>query len=1070
MNTSETYGRNREKEIFGEALELEESERDAFVARACAGDSMLRTCVEELLRAYDEAAPERSVGERRGDRIGPYKLLQEIGEGGFGVVFMAEQEQPMRRKVALKILKPGMDTRQVIARFEAERQALAMMDHPNIARVLDAGATEGGRPYFVMELIKGVPITEYCDANDLITRERLELFIQVCQAVRHAHQKGIIHRDVKPSNVVVTLHDGEPVPKVIDFGIAKALGPRLTDKTLFTEFKQFLGTPEYMAPEQAATSGLDVDTRTDVYALGVLLYELLTGTTPLDAKKLRQAAYDELLRMIREEDPPRPSTRLSTMGARLSEVAKHRRVEPRSLARLVHGDLDWIVMRALEKDRTRRYDSAAALAADVERHIRDEPVLAGPPSAFYKLGKFARRHRLGFTAAGVVGAAILFGLAAATFGFLEAQSQRDNALRAEERTRAESSRVKRLNEFLLSILRAPIIPWFGSEETTLARAHGPDVRVIDVLDETASSLERTFVGEPELEADARTATGQSYVWMGRPADALVQLDRALALRQELYGEDDLRTLAVRGEIGSACNWLGRYDEGEANLRCCYEGTRRMAGDRDLRTLEAQRNLVKFLMDKEGRFVDAEPLARELVAACSEQAGEEAPATLSARVMLGFVLNRAEKFGEAEQILRETTATVRRVLGPRSSLLALCLMTLRDPFEAEKNHREALEIITSVEGLGYFVGTMCTFSLARVLSSQGRLAEAEQLLLDGTASARRNFGPDHPLTLGTMSALAFTVAEQGRAAEAEPLVEAAIETALRMLASDEREVRSVVRDLSLGLRAAGKLAEAESVSRAVVESCRRSDARGPGALAPDDLVRSLVIWAWALAALGRSSDADRALDEALAACAAQLDHEVYGMHQALRALAGALLGRKRFTDAEEVNRRLLDVLSRTLGARDALTLRAMNSLAWTLRQAERASEAEPLAREAVAGLRRIADPSWYASPHLLSHTLDTLGAILLDLDRAAEAEPLFAEIEELYASNPAAMLPVFSLRHGKCLLALRRFEEAEVKLLAAERGLADPEGSAQVVQTLVALYEAWEKPEQAAEWRAKLLAR
>jgi tetratricopeptide (TPR) repeat protein len=335
--------------------------------------------------------------------IGPYKLLQQIGEGGMGTVYMAEQAAPVRRKVALKIIKPGMDTHEVIARFEAERQALALMDHPNIARVFDGGATEAGRPYFVMELVKGVPITDYCDQNKLPVHERLELFVTVCHAVQHAHQKGIIHRDIKPSNVLVTLHDGRAVPKVIDFGVAKAVGRQLTDKTLFTQFAQMVGTPLYMSPEQAELTGLDIDTRADVYSLGVMLYELLTGTTPFESARMKKVALDEIRRIIREEDPPSPSTRLSsTAGETQTAVAAHRHIDPKGLSRLVRGDLDWIVMKALEKDRNRRYETANGFAADIGRYLSDEPVEACPPSAVYRFRKFARRNRAGLAFTGLV--------------------------------------------------------------------------------------------------------------------------------------------------------------------------------------------------------------------------------------------------------------------------------------------------------------------------------------------------------------------------------------------------------------------------------------------------------------------------------------------------------------------------------------------------------------------------------------------------------------------------------------------------------------------------------------------
>jgi serine/threonine protein kinase/WD40 repeat protein len=407
-------------------------------------------------------APTRTVlfkPSSPGDRIGRYKLLQQIGEGGCGVVYMADQQEPVRRRVALKVIKPGMDTKEVLGRFEAERQALALMDHPNIARVLDAGATESGRPFFVMELVRGIRITRYCDENKLNTEQRLELFVQVCHAIQHAHQKGIIHRDIKPSNILVADHDGVPVPKIIDFGIAKATaGQTLTDKTVFTAFEQFIGTPAYISPEQAKLSGLDIDTRSDIYSLGVLLYELLTGKTPFDAKGFVEAGFDEIRRIIREDEPPRPSQKLSTLAAEeQTTTARARQTEPPRLIHLVRGDLDWIVMKCLEKDRNRRYETANGLASDVTRHIKNEPVLARPPSAAYKFQKAFRRNRLAFGAAVAVVLALVAGLGLAAIGWRQTRVERDRALEAQageaaQRKAAEASEQKAITAEVGQIL------------------------------------------------------------------------------------------------------------------------------------------------------------------------------------------------------------------------------------------------------------------------------------------------------------------------------------------------------------------------------------------------------------------------------------------------------------------------------------------------------------------------------------------------------------------------------------------------------------------------------------------
>ncbi|MHC4350572.1 MAG: serine/threonine protein kinase, partial [Planctomycetota bacterium] len=409
--------RKQAEELYQIAVDLPAEQRPAFLQERCGGDNALRAEVERLLEVHELETLsllrkpvfhlQDEPGEQVGDRIGPYKLLGKLGEGGMGVVYLAEQAEPIRRTVALKLIKLGMDTREVIARFESERQVLAFLEHPGVAKVFDAGTTGTGRPYFVMEYVAGVPITNYCDTERLSTTERLDLFIQVCDAVQHAHQQGIIHRDIKPSNVLVTLQEDAARVKVIDFGVAKATRQRLTEKTVFTEYGQLLGTPEYMSPEQAEMTGLNVDTRTDIYSLGVLLYELLSGSLPFDPTELRQAGFDEIRRRIREVEPPQPSTRLSSLGDASVTVAGQRATDPRTLERQVRGDLDWITMKAMDKSRTRRYASASELAADIRRHLNDEPVLAGPPGPMYRLSKFARRHRAAVSAITAVAAVLI---------------------------------------------------------------------------------------------------------------------------------------------------------------------------------------------------------------------------------------------------------------------------------------------------------------------------------------------------------------------------------------------------------------------------------------------------------------------------------------------------------------------------------------------------------------------------------------------------------------------------------------------------------------------------------------
>ncbi|HPA16822.1 MAG TPA: serine/threonine-protein kinase [Verrucomicrobiae bacterium] len=601
--------------VFNAALELTSpAQREAYLAQACTGDEPLRRRVEALLRAHAEAegffdtvpagerpsrpgaaaGPAARAGaapvQKAGDRIGRYKLLQQIGEGGCGVVYMAEQEEPVRRRVALKVIKLGMDTGSVIARFEAERQALALMDHPNIAKVLDAGATETGRPYFVMELVRGIKLTDYCDEKRLPIRERLDLFMQVCGAIQHAHQKGIIHRDIKPSNILVTVNDGVPVPKVIDFGIAKATsGQQLTDKTVFTAFEQFIGTPAYMSPEQAVISSLDVDTRSDIYALGVLLYELLSGKTPFDAQELLAIGLDEMRRTIRETEPARPSTRLNAMpGKDLSTVAQRRGLDAPKLVTELRGDLDWVVMKCLEKDRSRRYETASGLARDIQRHLKDEPVSARPPSLFYRLHKLARRNRRTVLAVGAVTAALLLG-----FGISMWLHRNDPEFSAREAVTLAKKRLGNDNPELPAIM----------------------LRLVDVLKERdkisearewAEQAVALYRSHPDWSAAGRItaldALNESLKPLSQFEEAIsVQKERLQLLRAQ---NDEGRVKDALGELAWSLLFANRYVEAETVAREFLATPERTATD------EAQKSWVQGMLGeslmRQRRYTEAEP--------------------------------------------------------------------------------------------------------------------------------------------------------------------------------------------------------------------------------------------------------------------------------------------------------------------------------------------------------------------------------------------------------------------------------------------------------------------------------
>jgi eukaryotic-like serine/threonine-protein kinase len=728
---------SRAKAIFLDALEQEPPEAvAAFLDSACAGDQSLRLRVEELLKAHRDAGSflggspmtgsrtEEADFERPGTSLGPYKLLEQIGEGGFGVVFMAEQQQPVRRTVALKVIKPGMDSRQVIARFEAERQALALMDHPNIAKVFDAGV-DSGKPYFVMELVKGIPITEYCDRHQLTPRDRLTLFISVCQAVQHAHQKGIVHRDLKPTNVLVAAYDGLPIPKVIDFGIAKALGQPLTEKTLVTGFAGIIGTLEYMSPEQAEFNARDIDTRADIYSLGVLLYELLTGTTPIPKEKFKQAAINESLRLIREEEPPKPSSRLSESKERLASISAQRMLEPARLTKEVQGELDWIVMKALEKDRSRRYETANGFLRDIQRYLNEEPVEACPPSTTYRLRKFARRNRKVLST--MVAFFLLMMLATLVSTWLAIRMiqaeqamgrERDHAVSEKARAEEQAAVAKAVNEFLQNDLLAQAS---ADAQAGPGRRPDPNLKVRTLLDRASDSILHQFDTQPIVEANIRNTMGVAYSGLGQYQQAEKHFARARELYLREVGPEDARGLRATNNLANAFLGQRRPDEACKLFEEVVQISRRVFGPDHADTLGPMNNLANVL-SRLGRWDEARKLHEETLEARRRVLGPEDRATLQSMNNLADVLRTLGQFGQSRKLQEEALEGQRRVLGAE--------------------HPQTL-------------GSM--YNLALLLALEGKLEESFRLQEQVLETRRRALGPNHPDTIASLNELAWRLA-------------------------------------------------------------------------------------------------------------------------------------------------------------------------------------------------------------------------------------------------------------------------------------------------------------------------
>ena len=764
-------------------------------------------CLLQLALASDDPsqrpADETQHFEQPGDCIGRYKLLQQIGEGGCGVVYMAEQTEPVHRRVALKVIKLGMDTKQVIARFEAERQAVALMDHPNIAKVLDVGATDTGRPYFVMELVRGIKITDYCDQNNLSTRERLDLFMQVCQAIQHAHQKGIIHRDIKPSNILVTVNDGVTVPKVIDFGIAKATQGRLTDKTLFTAFEQFIGTPAYMSPEQAVMTSLDIDTRSDIYSLGVLLYELLTSKTPFDANELFQAGLDAMRRTILEVEPPRPSARLSTMlDAERATTASQRQTEPPKLVHLVRGDLDWIVMKCLEKDRGRRYETANGLAADIKRHLNTEPVLACPPSKFYEFQKSVRRHKFGFATAAALFTMLAVGLLVSAREAARANREARRALQSEAVANERLAESQAVSKLMIGVFRSPD-----------PKRDGRTITVAETLDRAVTNLDRDLAAQPALRAQLQATLGRTY-------NALGLWREAIPLEEKLYdyylrnlGMENTNTLSAMSILALSYETTHRADEALKLREQVLALDRKVLGPEHPDTLMTMINLAESYLGA-GRRDEAIKLQEQALALDRKVLGPEHRYTLAAMGSLAGSYGTVGRNDEALKLREQVLALDRKVLGPEHPETLWAMHMLSNSYgiagrndEAIKLREQVLALRRKVLGPEHPDTLQAMGSLAFSYDDAGRKEEALKLREQVLALRRKVLGPEHPDTLQAMGSLAFSYDDAGRKEEALKLREQVLALDRKVLGPEDPYTLAAMNDLAKSYAAAGRQEEA-----------------------------------------------------------------------------------------------------------------------------------------------------------------------------------------------------------------------------------------------------------------------
>jgi serine/threonine protein kinase/tetratricopeptide (TPR) repeat protein len=944
-----------EEALFELALNIPTAERAALLDRECAGDPDLRSRVEALLAARQvlesllrrepapasptppgeapttgpgetTAPPDGRPAEGVGSTLaGKYKLVEEIGEGGMGTVFMAQQAVPVRRAVAVKVIKAGMDSRAVLARFDAERQALALMDHPHIARVLDAGTTDSGRPFFVMELVKGTPITRFCDERRLTLHQRLELFVPVCQAIQHAHQKGVIHRDLKPSNVLVALYDDRPVPKVIDFGVAKATGAQLTAQTLMTGFGDVVGTPEYMSPEQATLNNLDIDTRSDVYALGVLLYELLTGTTPVDRRSLGQAAVLEVLRIAREVEPPRPSARLSALAA-LPSIAANRGTEPARLAGMLRGELDWVVMKALEKDRARRYETANGLARDVQRYLADEVVEARPPSAGYRLRKFVWRNKGRVVAAALVLLALVAGTIGTSWGLIRAEERRQQAeaARKAESERAEGERLAKLdaqdqkvkaeaanaraqkrleqiekgNEVLTGI--------FADLDIRAVKAGDKPLEAVlaDRLVKAAEQLEGESVGDSLAVAALQDRLGQSLLSLGFAAQTIRVLEKAWATRKAALGPDHPDTLTSMNNLAESYRAAGQYDRAIKLNEEALALRRAKLGPDHPDTLHSMNNLATGYLDA-GQHDRAIKLNEEALALRRAKLGPDHPDTLHSMNNLAAGYRDAGQHDRALPLFEETWRRRKARLGPDHP----------DTFASTNN-------------------------LAAGYRDAGQHDRALPLFEEALRLAKAKLGPDHPDTLHSMNNLAAGYWSAHRLDRSIPLFEETLKLREKKLGRDHPDTMLTVANLGVNYKDAGRLSEALPLLEEAYRATRtiRTLRRWVGARLLDGYVN-----------VGRSAQADALAKELLPDARATLPKDSPQLAGMLAQCGLALLQSKAFAEAAPLLRECLAI--REKAEPDAwTTFNTRSLLGGALLGQKEYAEAEPLLRQGYEGMK------------------------------------------------------------------------------------------------------------------------